>query len=241
MANGPDSSPSSPRRRLRPCPRVGGGFRELSDAELDALPDADLVRYVALARRTHNLDAAGRALAILAWGYEPYITVRVARKVPRHAIENVVQKVLESVERDALEGRVPFSGSAVPEFRAWLERIVRRRIADFYRDPRSQMTRMGLAEEAEEDEYGVQLVSRDDAAAIPDQLLVREALDALSPRHRDVARMSELEGHSAAEIAAAIPGVSPSNVYKISERFRTHVEAMVTEAERDSALPRGAG
>lgn len=234
------SLPRSPRRRNRPAPPPFGSFRELSDDALDALQDADLVAYIARARRGGHNRAAGRALAILTWGYEPYIVVRVSRKVPEHAVETVVQKVLDSVEKDALEGRIPFTGSVVPEFRGWLDRIVRRRIADYHRDPRSRMTRMRLAEDVEEDAQGVQLVARDDAAAVPDQLLVREALNALSPRHREVARMSELDGHSAAEIASAIPGISPSNVYKIGERFRTQVTTMVTDAENAAGLPRGA-
>lgn len=225
-------SPRSPRRRTRPSPPLAGRFRELSDADLDGLADEQLVTYIARARRAKHFQTAGRALAILMWGYEPSISVRVAKKVPGHAVENVAEKVLKSVIDDALEGKVPFSGASVPEFRSWLGTIISRRIADYYRGPRSTMTRLGLAEEVGEDEPGVQLETRDAADAVVDRALVQEALGRMSPAHRTVAQMAELDGYSAAEVTAAVPGMSANNVYKIRERFRTQVAELVAEAEQ---------
>lgn len=201
-------------------------FVPLDDRQLDGLTDDELLGYIAAARTRRRYDEAARGLAIICWGFLPYIEFRVSRKVADEAVEHVVAKVLETTCDRALSGRVGFDGATIGEFMLWLGRIIERRIADFYRHPERRFTSVRLAEDAEEDESGAQLVARDETDAVPDRLLVAEALSGLPPHRRAAAVLSELHGVPASEVAARVDGMSVANVWKNGERFRTTLRQM---------------
>ncbi len=202
-------------------------FVPLDDKQLDDLTDDELLGYIAAARTHRRYDEAARALAILCWGFLPYIEFSVSRKVADDAVERVVAKILETTCDRALRGQIGFDGATVGEFMVWLGRIIERRIADFYRHPERRFTCLRLAEDAEEGEPGVQLVARDETEAVPDRLLVLAALDDLPPHRRAAAQLSELAGVPASEVATLVDGMSVSNVWKNGERFRTTLRQMV--------------
>src|SRR3954454_16730985 len=96
-----DSQLAGSRQRSRAGHRpIGATFIPLSDAELDALPDDELAAYIALARSRGREAEAARGLAILSWGWQPYIELRLARKLPAHAVEYVADAVLDAVASD---------------------------------------------------------------------------------------------------------------------------------------------
>lgn len=205
----------------------GANFVPVSDAELDDLTDEELVAYIAAARSLGRVADAARGLAVLSWGWQPYIEFRLARKLPDHAVEYVADAVLDAASTAALEGRLVFNGSTILEFKAWLNRIISRRIADYYRHPARRFMSVRLAEDADDHEPGVQLVARDETDAVPDRLLVEEALRTLPTDRRAAAYLSELDRLPAADVAARIDGMSPANVWKNAERFRTTLRGML--------------
>ncbi len=195
--------------------------------------DADLVAYIAEAAKDGDVRAARRAIAILAWGWQPYIELRVGGKVPHEHVETVTAAALESAIAQALGGKATFDSATVREFRGWLTRIIDRRIADHYRSTEHRRgTRLALAEELGHDEAGIQLTSRDATEAVADQLLVEEELAKLGHDHRVAAEMMELQGYSAADVVAHLGRRNANWAYKNAERFRARVAAAVGHQPR---------
>ena len=197
-------------------------FRPLSDSQLQRLSDEDLAAYAASAFAAHADVVAGRAIAMLAWGHEPWIERQVSKKIPTEHVRAVVDAVVESAGIAALEGNARFRGSTRGEYRAWLTTIVKRRVADFWRSPARSITSVRLAEElgGDEDLRAAQLVQCDGNDAVLARLEVEDALARLRSDHAEVMRLVELDGYGAAEASRRVPGMTPSNVYKIRERFR---------------------
>jgi DNA-directed RNA polymerase specialized sigma24 family protein len=197
-------------------------FRPLPDSQLERLTDEDLAAYASQASAAGADGAAGRALAILAWGHEPWIQWEVSKKVPAEDTEAVVDSVIESAGFAALMGNAQFKGSTRGQYRAWLSTIIKRRIADFWREPIRANERLALAEDIgnDEDKLGVQLVQRHDADAVVARIVVQDTLARLRPDHAHAMWLVEIGGFSAEEAARRIPGMTCTNVYKIRERFR---------------------
>jgi RNA polymerase sigma factor (sigma-70 family) len=207
------------------------GWIPLTDKDLERLSDEELVRYVAAARlRQHYVEGA-RALALLCWGWRPRVELALARKLPLDAVESVADKVIASAGKHALEGRIDFKGTSVGEFVEFMAKVIARRISDYYRNPRTALVRERLAEDVEDGQPGVQIVARDETEAVADRLLVEEVLESLSPLHRAAARLSELDGVPAKEVARMVPGMTPVNVYKNAERFRARLRAAAQAAD----------
>ena len=196
-------------------------FRELSDHEIDALSDARLLAYIAAAREAGKADTAAlHAVRHLVFRHMDSVSARVRRKVPAHLVEDVAAEAL--IEAIASV----FGGATIKEFHKWLNVIVQRTIADFYRGPRGRQLELDrsapaprdgddlVPEAGEEGGYGEAEVGQ----------LVDAVLAARSPEHRRVIDMLVWGGYSARE-AAAETGLSEDNCYQIVRRFRVDLRA----------------
>ena len=120
----------------------------------------------------------------------------------RAAAEDVVQETLIRAWRHP-EVLVNNRGSV----RGWLLTVERNLITDRFRAKAARPAEVAEVSEA----LATVPVERDHADTVVDSLVMMEALDQLSPDHRDVLRAIYYQGRSVAE-AAALLGVPPGTV-----------------------------
>ncbi len=125
------------KRAPAPDPHISGAFhvarfRCKDDDELKRLDDEALLLYIAAARRAGEPDCAQRGLAIIVSRYEGDVKRRVRAKVRPADVEDVTQEAIVSAIFSSLEGH------SIGEFRKWLNQIVSRRIADYYKRKRTR-------------------------------------------------------------------------------------------------------
>lgn len=180
-------------------------FRALDEAALQRLDDDALIAYMLEARCAGD-PSAGLALAILASGYWDNVERRVRMKVPPADVEDLTGDVIV----DALASA--FDGQSLGEFRAWLNTITRRAIADYYR--------RGPGRIKYGDEPAAEPVAPSETGAVELRDALERALAALRPDHRRVVELVLFEGMPAADAAREVEGMTAANVYKIVSRFR---------------------
>ncbi|UIX31051.1 sigma-70 family RNA polymerase sigma factor [Streptomyces sp. GQFP] len=117
----------------------------------------------------------------------------------RGAAEDVVQETLIRAWKNP-DSLVNGKGSV----RGWLLTVARNIITDRYRAKAARPTEVA-------ESPGRPPVEKDHADAVVDSMLVMEALDRLSPDHRDVLREIYFQGRSVAEAAKAL-GIPPGTV-----------------------------
>lgn len=117
----------------------------------------------------------------------------------RGAAEDVVQETLVRAWKNP-DSLVNGKGSV----RGWLLTVARNIITDRYRAKAARPTEVA-------ESPGRPPVEKDHADAVVDSMLVMEALDRLSPDHRDVLREIYFQGRSVAEAAEAL-GIPPGTV-----------------------------
>lgn len=213
-------------------------FRRLNDLELSKLSDEALLDYMRRARLAGERDAAQMALQILAYGHMDEIAARVARRVPREAVEEVasiafVAAVVAALRTDEIRD----------SFRAWLFRIVDRRgIADYYRKREREVDTAPLAEEHEADEeiWSQALAAADDTGYVGLVDLIDRIMSELDPIHREVLDLHIFQAFSAPETADQInaahganldPPMSVDNVHQIASRFRKRLRDDLDEGD----------
>ena len=127
----------------------------LTDAELFALEDYELVAYIAKAKGTGNRDRAIAATHILLDKHEARMRQRVALRLPEHLwhhTDTVADWVLEKVARSAL--KLPLEGESIGEWVNWWTRAINRQVISFWRSRQGQAleAEVELPEEHEGDE-----------------------------------------------------------------------------------------
>jgi RNA polymerase sigma factor (sigma-70 family) len=176
-------------------------FRPLDEAGLQRLDDDALLEYMRRARRAGHASAA-TALAIMVYGHRSNVERRVRMKVPSEHVEDVTADIVAGAIVSA------FHGDSVGQFRAWLDTITRRAIADFHR-------RGAGAVRIEE-------LTADQPAPVAGTVELADAvgrvLATMRPEHRRVVERVVFGGLSASEVAG--PGMSQANVHQIVRRFR---------------------
>ena len=196
-------------------------FRELSDHEIDALSDDRLVAYIAAARAAGKAETAAlQGVRHLVFRHMDSVSARVRRKVPAHLVEDVAAEALIEAMTSV------FSGASIKEFHGWLNVIVQRTIANFYRGPRGrqlELDRQGEARRTPEGEVDEVAVEAGYGEAEVQQL-VDSVMAVRSDVHRQVVEMLVWGGYSAREAAAAT-GLSEDNCYQIVRRFRVDLRA----------------
>lgn len=200
-------------------------FRELSDHEIDALSDARLLAYIASARMAGKTETAAlHGIRHLIFRHMDSVRARVARKLPPHLVEDVAAEALIEAINSV------FSGGSIKEFHKWLNVIVQRHIADFYRGPRGrqlELDREAAARRTVDDE-GDELTVEVGEEGGYDEAELQELIDGLmgsrSPEHQLAIEMLVWGGYSAKEAAEA-SGLSEANCYQVVRRFRVDLRA----------------
>lgn len=216
-------------------------FRELSDLELDQLDDGALLAQLVAAREHGALEQATLALAIFVYRLEPLVVARVAAKVPVSEVDHVVGEVFDSVMSQSFEpDRSPWEGSSEASLRAWINTIVRRRIADRTRSPRPRLD--PLPEDNRDDpdviggDAGIEL---DRAGEVAVMDLAERCLTELSDAHAEAVWLAVFEDLSSKQVAERINAsgydldqpMSDTNVDKIKSRFRQRLGELLAEGD----------
>lgn len=213
----------------------------MSDLELDRLGDDALVAYVVRAREAGDLDAMRVGIQVLTFGLQGLVRSRVRVKMERRPEVDVDMVTAEVIGGAEL---VAFRGETIGEFRTLLNRILARRVADYYRSLRGQADQDPLVEEhgGEEEVWGDVLRDPGDFSGIEAHDLLDRHLAELSPAHR-AAVGRRLAGYSAREAAELVNNhfdeelptpMTPQNVDQIFSRFRRRHRDLIEEAERDA-------
>jgi RNA polymerase sigma factor (sigma-70 family) len=201
-------------------------FKPLPDYELEQLDDERLISYVRDARDSGRSDTARRGLAILVYGYERNVRLRLRMRVPAEAVEDLAHDALVRAIGAA------FDGTSVGEFRAWLNVIVDRSAVDFYRRRERRPVEQVLPSEhvGEEDVWQQEPSVESDAGAVEVQLVIDEVLATFNDTHKQVIQLHVFDGLTAAEVCGRIDGMSENNVAQIATRFRLRLRTQL-EAE----------
>lgn len=203
-------------------------FEELPEHRLQALTDEQLIAYMRGAREAGRHDAMKPAIGVLAYGYWDNLVNRARLKLPESEVEQVAGEALESAIVSA------FDGSSVGEFRAWLNTILARRIADYWQKrERSVPTERLVSEhQGSEEVWGEEPSEGFAGDALHAQECVRRALDELPGAHLRVVRLYVFGPHAAAETAVlAGDGMTEANVHQISSRFQRRVKELLDEVD----------
>lgn len=206
-------------------------FRPLPDHEIHALEDEQILEYVVRARAAGETAHAARGLQILAFGYREIVKLRVARKVPVHAVEEVADGgLLRAVAAAVKPGA--FKGSSVGQFRSWMHTIVDRHVVDYWRALKRSPGESPLPEEHEgdEDARGAAGASPDDGSSVDAQDVIDQALDELSPSHRGAVELYVFGSRTAKETVHELDGLTENNVHQIATRFRARVRELLDES-----------
>jgi RNA polymerase sigma factor (sigma-70 family) len=201
-------------------------FRDRSDDELRHLGDDDLITYGRAARDAGDLAAARRALAFLVYGHEADVTRRISLRVPPHVVDEVSHDVLVRAIAAA------FDGQSVGQFRSWLNTIVDRTAADYFRRASRRPKESILPSEhaGDNDVWGSEPAVDGETAAVELRIVIDEVLDSFNPIHRKAIELNVFEGFTAREVCGRIEGMSEDNVAQIASRFRAKLRARLEEA-----------
>jgi RNA polymerase sigma factor (sigma-70 family) len=200
-------------------------FRDRSDDELHQLGDDDLIAYGRAARDAGDLGAARRALAFLVYGHEADVTRRISLRVPAHVVDEVSHDVLVRAIAAA------FDGHSVGQFRSWLNTIVDRTAADYFRRAARRPKESILpSEHAGVDEvWGAEPAADGEAADVELQIVIDEVLGSFNSIHCKAIELNVFEGFTAREVCGRIEGMSEDNVAQIASRFRAKLRARLEE------------
>jgi RNA polymerase sigma factor (sigma-70 family) len=201
-------------------------FRPRNDNELAQLTDEKLIAYVRDAASAGDARAAKRGLAFLVYGYAGIVKSRMALRVPREAIEEAADEALLRALGSA------FDGSSRGEFRTWLNTIVERTAADWYRrrDRRPVETRLPSEHLGSEDVWGHEPGRESEAGVVELRMVVDELMAQLSAPHRQVVELHVLDGLPAAEVCEHVDGMTADNVAQIASRFRRRLRETLRAA-----------
>lgn len=201
-------------------------FEELPEYRLDDLSDEQLLAYLVSAREAGAGGADTTALQHLVFRHLHRVRARVACKVPAELVDDVAHDAMVEAIQAA------FDGAAIPQFHKWLNVIVSRTIADFWRGPAGRQLKLDRAGvtggRAGADDDGAppaeELLAEDQEGLVELEDLIAGRLAALSAVHREVVDGLVFEGCSAKDVAQRT-GVTEPNAYKIAQRFRDDLRA----------------
>jgi hypothetical protein len=105
-------------------------FRRLNDIELDRLSDEKLIDYIRAARAAKEMAAMNEAIQIFAYRHRGTVLNRMRAKL-RDRPDSDIEATTDLVIGGAMFAA--FEGESVGEFKALLNRIFARRVADYFR------------------------------------------------------------------------------------------------------------
>ena len=212
-------------------------LRPRTREQLDRLDSDELVAYIRDALAAGERRALEDGFAVLVFRHERDVKRRVAAKVPPADVEDVAQEALYSAIRSVLEGR------EIRSFRAVLNTIVSRRIADYTDRRASRPKAQPLAEEhLDADEIWGEVPSEEDeTGAVGVRDLIARVLERRNEVHRKVIDLYVFDDLSAEATAERIDKMfdghpdlptpmTNDNVHQIAKRFREDLRGLLEEA-----------
>ena len=223
----------------------------LTDAELFALEDHELVAYIVRAKGAGNLERAVAATHVLLHKHEDRMRQRVALRLPEHLwhhTDTVADWVLQRVARSAL--KLPFEGGSIGEWVNWWTSAINRQVISFWRSRQGQAleAEVALPEEHEGEEdtggrRGPNTPGKDfdvDAhvtALVRDQAIERVLSGMKNERHVEIIEVAILEDRPSKEVAKRFD-TSAANVDKVKSRVQGEPEAGTRGARDRVAMSR---
>jgi RNA polymerase sigma factor (sigma-70 family) len=216
-------------------------LRELNDTELAELAqdsEERLLAYIVEARDAERIEAAVTAAQVLAYRYERQISGFVFNQLGSKG-PLVVEEVAERTISDAIGSAAGFAGMTVPEFRGWIYRIARRRIADYHRKGRVDEIPLEVRTEAGETRER-EIRTGDPTEVIDRTSVINQALDELNEVHREVVirvRFRRLSHKKTADEVNRHFGnilkdpMTEQNVNQINSRFGKRLDELLEEAD----------
>lgn len=220
---------------LRPLPS-SRPFVPRTDAELSALPDDELVAYVARAKRCRATEQARTAVFLLLYRHEKRMRAKLRAQLPAflsHHAETIEEWVLGKVWESAL--KLPLKGESPGEWTNWWKTVVTRQVISFWRSKQGQ----ALEQEIEwpdqrvagddEGSTGADTVGEDFdidslALSLDYRAAITAALDTLSDTHRAIVEAAYFEDRPSKDVGAEV-GETHDNVDQIKKRFREVLRA----------------
>ncbi len=194
-------------------------FRPRPEHELDRLSDENLLAYLRDARAAGDTDSARTALQVLVFGHWSIVVARLRMKLPAHVVEDTAGDVIARAITSS------FAGDSVGEFKAWLNTILRRAIAD-----RERSRTIATDPLDTDDEHpGPEPATADAAGYVETQMVIQAALDELRQDHRRLVEIVVFEARSAADACAEIEDMTPDNAYQIVRRFRVRLRELLED------------
>jgi RNA polymerase sigma factor (sigma-70 family) len=214
----------------------------LTDAELNALEDHELVAYIARAKEAGNPERAVAATHILLYKHEDRMRRRVALRLPEHLwhhADTVADWVLQRVARSAL--KLPLDGGSIGEWVNWWTSAINRQVISFWRSRQGQAleAEVELPEEheGEEDTGGRQRpntlgedfdVDAHVTALVRDQAIERVLSRMENERHAEIIEAAIFEDRPSKEVAERFD-TSAANVDKVKSRFKESLRQELEE------------
>ena len=201
-------------------------FRKLKEHELVTLPDEQLIAYIQKARTAGRTETMTLALSVLVFGYLDIVTRRVALKVPGADVDDVAHEAILSAIRSA------FAGESIGEFRAWLNRITVRRIADYHRKLEGKPKTVPLLSGDEEDDAGWGEVpsAEFEGVSLDAERAIETEYGALSEAHQRIVDAYVFADRPASEVTSE-EGTSEDNVHQVASRFRRRVRDLLEDGD----------
>jgi DNA-directed RNA polymerase specialized sigma24 family protein len=233
-------------------------IRRKTQDQLAALDDDGLMAYVVEARSEGETEQYESALGVLVFRWERTFLNRASRKIGEScrrsgylSIASEAEEIVLETFKDVFRGVDRFEGEAAGQFHKWVQTILDRRVADWFRS-RSNEPKVdsydgarngdgevvGMYEIVGDGEIDVEMT-------VELRILWDEALAAESERDAAVVVL-KAQGYSAADVAAIIQeeglddgeGMSTDNVDTIYSRFRSKNRGLfLEEAEIEVGEP----
>ena len=212
-------------------------YRRLTEVELGLLGDDELVAQISIARDAGDIDGAKLASQVLALGFQDQIRIKVARKVPAQDIDDVAQEALISLINASFDGKV------IASFRAFLNTIVQRRVADYWKAQERHPRQDPLPHEHGDDDeiWGGEPSTEDSSGELAIRDAVARVLATRNPLHQRIIRLygpepieggEDLSGAGVVErLDAAGDQVTVDNVQQVWRRFKVDLAAELDSGE----------
>lgn len=137
------------------------------------------------------------AFDLLYQRYFPVVYKRVRYVVPQDEVEDVTQEIFIAVAHSLKSFRYE------ARFSTWLRTLVNRQVADYYRERKPASLSLDGAG-AHDQEYLLEVEAhplKDGLAGTDDQIILRQALQKLSPHYREIILLRFADGLRFEEIA----------------------------------------
>lgn len=157
--------------------------------------------------------------------YAKRIRALVLGKMPyTERAEEIAQDVFEAATAAILAGK------PIDNFKAWIFRVARNKIADFWRSDEGQQIKLdrAAAEADEPTNLPEEGVSGDDQDLFELEDLIEQAMDGLRDSHRRIVELNVFDCLDAGTTAERT-GESTANVYQVVKRFRDRLRRLLED------------